>query len=142
MKDLFSLKGRTALVTGGSRGIGRMIAAGFLRTRCARVYISSRKAAACDAMAGSCRHSESVSPACGCVHRPGRQAAGQCLDGSKEPVLDILVNNAGAAWGEVRHLPRKRLGQGDGPEFEIALLPDAGAARSAQGRRPSHVRPR
>ena len=47
MNDLFSLEGRTALITGGSRGIGRMIAAGFL-AQGARVYISSRKAAACD----------------------------------------------------------------------------------------------
>ena len=47
MNDLFSLNGRTALVTGGSRGIGRMIAAGFL-SQGAKVYISSRKAAACD----------------------------------------------------------------------------------------------
>jgi nucleoside-diphosphate-sugar epimerase len=47
MKDLFSLQGRTALVTGGSRGIGRMIATGLL-SQGARVYISSRKADACD----------------------------------------------------------------------------------------------
>ena len=50
MKDLFSLQGRTALVTGGSRGIGRMIAHGFL-AQGATVYISSRKADACDAAA-------------------------------------------------------------------------------------------
>ncbi|MEP7140516.1 MAG: SDR family NAD(P)-dependent oxidoreductase, partial [Caldimonas sp.] len=47
MNDLFSLQGRTALVTGGSRGIGRMIAAGFL-AQGARVYLSSRKAEACE----------------------------------------------------------------------------------------------
>src|SRR5690349_16376346 len=50
MNDLFSLRGRTALITGGSRGIGRMIAAGFL-AQGARVYISARKAEACDATA-------------------------------------------------------------------------------------------
>ena len=50
MNELFSLKGRTALLTAGSRGIGRMIAEGFLKQR-AKVYISTRKAAACDQIA-------------------------------------------------------------------------------------------
>ena len=52
--------------------------------------------------------------------------------GAHESALDILVNNAGAAWGEtLRHLPRKGLGQGRGPEPEDAVLPDAGADRRA-----------
>jgi NAD(P)-dependent dehydrogenase (short-subunit alcohol dehydrogenase family) len=50
MKNLFSVEGKTVLVTGGSRGIGEMIAAGFLANG-ARVYISSRKADVCDATA-------------------------------------------------------------------------------------------
>lgn len=49
--ELFSLQGRVALVTGGSRGIGRMIAKGLL-CQGARVYITARKAAACDYVVG------------------------------------------------------------------------------------------
>ena len=98
MNDLFSLAGRTALVTGGSRGIGRMIAAGFL-AQGARVYISSRKAEACDATAAEL---SAIGP---CVSLPadvstleGVQALAAAY-AAREPQLDILVNNAGAAWG-------------------------------------------
>ena len=97
--DLFSLEGRTALVTGGSRGIGRMIAAGFVG-RGAKVYISSRKAADCDATAeelsrsgGTCLSlPQDISTVEGCKALAARI-------GELEPSLDILVNNAGAAWG-------------------------------------------
>jgi NAD(P)-dependent dehydrogenase (short-subunit alcohol dehydrogenase family) len=98
MNDLFSLHGRTALITGGSRGIGRMIAAGFL-AHGARVYISARKAEACDATAAEL---SAIGP---CVSLPADVST---LEGAQalaaaymacEPQLDILVNNAGAAWG-------------------------------------------
>jgi NAD(P)-dependent dehydrogenase (short-subunit alcohol dehydrogenase family) len=90
MNDLFSLKGRTALVTGGSRGIGRMIAKGFL-AQGARVYISSRKADACD---------EAVRELPADVSTVEGARALAAAYAAKEPALDILVNNAGAAWGE------------------------------------------
>jgi 2-deoxy-D-gluconate 3-dehydrogenase len=98
MTDLFSLQGRTALVTGGSRGIGKMIAAGFI-AQGAKVYISSRKAEACEAAAaelsaggGTCIPiPQDVSTVEGCRQLAQRYAA-------LEPRLDILVNNAGAAW--------------------------------------------
>ena len=100
MKNLFSVEGKVALVTGGSRGIGEMIAAGYLANG-AKVYISSRKADACIATAA----------------RLVDEFGGECipisadlsnLDGinnfvqefsKHETSLDILVNNAGVAWG-------------------------------------------
>jgi len=94
--DLFSLEGRVALVTGGSRGIGKMIARGFVDFG-AKVYVSSRKAAACDETAAE------LGP--NCISMPQdvstvegvRQLAQRIT--AVEPKLDILVNNAGAAWG-------------------------------------------
>jgi NAD(P)-dependent dehydrogenase (short-subunit alcohol dehydrogenase family) len=97
--DLFSLQGRTALITGGSRGIGKMIAAGFI-AHGAKVYISSRKPGACDATAaelsaggGTCISlPQDVSTVEGCKALAEAYA-------KHESKLDILVNNAGAAWG-------------------------------------------
>ena len=97
MSDLFSLAGRTALITGGSRGIGRMIAAGFLKAG-ARVYISSRKAAACDATAAEL---SALGPCFALPADVSTVAGAQALAAAyqaREPALDILVNNAGAAW--------------------------------------------
>jgi NAD(P)-dependent dehydrogenase (short-subunit alcohol dehydrogenase family) len=100
-KDLFSLHGRIALVTGGSRGIGKMIASGFLSQGAAKVYITARKAAACEATA-----SELTSKYDGeCIALPidiSTMAGVEALAGEikkREQSLDILVNNAGAAWG-------------------------------------------
>ena len=95
--DMFSLKGRVALVTGGSRGIGKMIAKGFLEAGCSKVYITSRKALQCDETAAA------LGP--NCISLPQDLSTN---DGIKtfvgrflalEDRLDILVNNAGAAWG-------------------------------------------
>lgn len=94
---LFRLDGRVALVTGGSRGIGRMIAEGFVQMG-AKVYVSSRKAEACfetaDALGENCiALPQDVSTVAGC-----KALAAQLAE--QEDRLDILVNNAGAAWGE------------------------------------------
>ncbi|MBT7879754.1 MAG: SDR family NAD(P)-dependent oxidoreductase, partial [Gammaproteobacteria bacterium] len=96
MKDLFSIEGKIALVTGGSRGIGEMIAAGFLANG-AKVYISSRKAQVCDATAA--RLSKEYSGEC--ISIPANlsnvegceQLASEIA--SREDKLDILINNAG-----------------------------------------------
>jgi len=94
--NLFSLQGKVALVTGGSRGIGKMIAEGFI-AQGAIVYISSRKADICNAVA------EELGPNCFSLPQDVSNIAGcQTLAASfaeAESHLDILVNNAGAAWG-------------------------------------------
>jgi NAD(P)-dependent dehydrogenase (short-subunit alcohol dehydrogenase family) len=98
--ELFSVSGKVALVTGGSRGIGEMIASGFLANG-AKVYISSRKAAACDTTAA--RLSQEYGGEC--ISLPGNVAELDGIDAvaaqlsEREPQLDILVNNAGASWG-------------------------------------------
>jgi NAD(P)-dependent dehydrogenase (short-subunit alcohol dehydrogenase family) len=99
--DLFSLRGRIALVTGGSRGIGKMIAAGFLSQGAAKVYITARKAPACEATAKELSAAYDGE----CIALPidiSTNAGIETLAGEitkREGKLDILVNNAGAAWG-------------------------------------------
>jgi len=99
--DLFSLKGRVALVTGGSRGIGKMIASGFLGQGAARVYITARKAGPCEATAKELTAKYGGE----CIALPidiSTLGGIEMLAGEirkREPKLDILVNNAGAAWG-------------------------------------------
>jgi len=93
---LFRLDGRIALVPGGSRGIGKMIAAGFI-AQGATVYVSSRKAPACEETAAE------LGPNCHALPADvstvdGCRALAAAL-AEKEQRLDILVNNAGAAWG-------------------------------------------
>jgi NAD(P)-dependent dehydrogenase (short-subunit alcohol dehydrogenase family) len=98
-QHIFSLQGRTALITGGSRGIGRMIAEGFL-AQGARVYISARKVKACDQTAQNLsEHGHCISLPCDVSTLAGCQELAAAY-ARHEPTLDILVNNAGATWGE------------------------------------------
>ena len=98
MTDMFDLSGKVAVITGGSRGIGRMIAEEFVR-RGVRTYITARKAEPC------LQTAEELSEFGDCIALPQDLST---LDGieafanelaDRESSLDILINNAGAAWG-------------------------------------------
>ena len=100
VKDLFSVQDKVVIVTGGSRGIGEMIAAGFLANG-AKVYISSRKADACNATAE--RLQAEFGGQCNSI--PADMSTLEGIDGfcaafkNGEDKLDVLINNAGVAWG-------------------------------------------
>jgi NAD(P)-dependent dehydrogenase (short-subunit alcohol dehydrogenase family) len=99
MSNLFDVAGKVVLVTGGSRGIGEMIARGFVDGG-AKVYISSRKADACNALAAELSSNGGT-----CIAIPAdlstedecRRLAEELS--KRESKLDVLVNNAGATWG-------------------------------------------
>lgn len=104
-QNIFSLEGKVAVVTGGSRGLGLHAASGLLQAGASKVYISSRKAAACDEAVAALNALPNK--------RPGAQAIAVPADGSKMAELDrlvaevskttdhvdILFANAGATWG-------------------------------------------
>ncbi|MCC7076948.1 MAG: SDR family oxidoreductase [Acidimicrobiia bacterium] len=98
MGDLFSIEGKVALVTGGSRGIGLMIARGFVEAG-ARVYISSRKADVCDEVAAELSRTGECFAVPGDLSTEAECARVAAEITAREPELDILVNNAGATWG-------------------------------------------
>jgi len=99
VKDLFSIEGKTALVTGGSSGIGAMIARGYVEGG-AKVYISSRKKDVCERVAAG------LSKAGSCIALPAdlssEDECNRLADeiAEREGKLEILVNNAGCNWGE------------------------------------------
>ncbi|MDH3813416.1 MAG: SDR family oxidoreductase [Acidobacteriota bacterium] len=107
VSSLFSIHGKVALVTGGSRGIGLMIARGYVEAG-ATVYITSRTAEVCEAVAGE------LSAVGRCISLPSDLSTMAGVEhlvreiSDREERLHILVNNAGAAWGEpIETFPEK-----------------------------------
>jgi NAD(P)-dependent dehydrogenase (short-subunit alcohol dehydrogenase family) len=95
--QLFSVEGKSVLVTGGSRGIGRMIAEGFVSSG-ARVYIAARKEAECRATAEElAKHGPCEAIIADLGSDQGVRALAEALQ-EREPALHVLVNNAGANW--------------------------------------------
>jgi NAD(P)-dependent dehydrogenase (short-subunit alcohol dehydrogenase family) len=98
IEDLFSVRGKLAVITGGSRGIGEMIARAYIENG-ARLIITARNAAVCDGLAaelskiGECVSIPADLSKMAEVERFAAEVA------KREPKVDILVNNAGASWG-------------------------------------------
>jgi NAD(P)-dependent dehydrogenase (short-subunit alcohol dehydrogenase family) len=102
LTSLFSIAGKTALVTGGGQGIGYMIARGFVEAG-VKTYISSRKA---DVIDKAAEELSALPGSPGCIALPADLSKAEECDRlaaevtGREPALPILVNNAGANWGE------------------------------------------
>ncbi|KAI1354941.1 hypothetical protein F5Y01DRAFT_220661 [Xylaria sp. FL0043] len=104
--SLFSLKGKVAVVTGGSRGLGLNAASAFLQAGCAKVFITSRKAKACEAAVAQLNKLPNLQPGARAISAPADSATVQGIESLVAQVsqhtehVDILFANAGASWGE------------------------------------------
>ena len=129
-ENLFSIRGKAVVVTGGSRGIGYMIAEGFVRGG-ARVYITARKAEACDEAAAQLGElGECDAFPVDIASAEGRKAFVAHL-AEREPELDVLVNNAGARTGARRSTStRCQAGRRSGHQRHGPLRPHAPFLRS------------
>ncbi len=138
MSELFDVQGKTAVVTGGSRGIGFMIAGGLLRAG-ARIVIASRKEAELEAAAAELRGIGDCQAIPADLSKPEGAAALAEAVRSRFERLDILVNNAGATWGAaLEDFPQSGWDRVIGTNVEgifhltVGLLPALRAAASAE----------
>ncbi|KAF5673463.1 gluconate 5-dehydrogenase [Fusarium heterosporum] len=104
--SLFSLKGKVAVITGGSRGLGLHAASAFLQAGASKVFISSRKAAACEEACKALNALPNLSPGAVAISVPADSAKFEGVESLLAQVkkhtdrVDILFANAGATWGE------------------------------------------
>ena len=98
IENLFSVEGKVAVVTGGTRGIGRMIAQGYVEAG-ARVIVASRKEEACRETEASLAKLGSCTGIAADLSTEAGAAALARAVGEREPAVHVLVNNAGANWG-------------------------------------------
>jgi NAD(P)-dependent dehydrogenase (short-subunit alcohol dehydrogenase family) len=143
VSDLFDVSGKTALVTGGSRGIGLMIARGLVQAG-ARVIVSSRKTADVESAAAELSELGDCVAIGGDVSTP--EGAAALAEATKEHFqsLDVLVNNAGVVWGaSLEEFPQQGWDKVVHTNVEgvfnltVALLPALRAA--AEKRAPARV---
>ncbi|KAI5458430.1 hypothetical protein BGZ63DRAFT_362785 [Mariannaea sp. PMI_226] len=104
--SLFSLKGKVIVITGGSRGLGLNAASAFLQAGAAKVFISSRKASACEEAVKALNALPNRQPGAVAISVPADSATIQGVESLFEQVkkhtdhVDVLFANAGATWGE------------------------------------------
>ncbi|KIW84721.1 hypothetical protein Z517_00109 [Fonsecaea pedrosoi CBS 271.37] len=103
--SIFSLEGKVAVVTGGSRGLGLNVASGFLQAGCSKVYITSRKAKACEEAVAALNALPNKRPGAVAISIPADAAKISEIERLAAEIakttdhVDILFANAGATWG-------------------------------------------
>ncbi|PMD24028.1 NAD(P)-binding protein [Hyaloscypha hepaticicola] len=104
--NIFSLKGKVVVITGGSRGLGLHAASGFLQAGASKVYITSRKATACESAVEALNALPNLATGAKAISVPADSAKIEGVEHLVKEVMkttdhvDILFANAGATWGE------------------------------------------